>query len=1539
MKKIKNRTPMRLLSLILAAMLFVGAMPFGIFAKEADISAAAEPVVSADCTVIAHGGIIKSDKTGAAVNGKVSPGTAVRITLDESAFSGHTFVCWKGDDGTVIPQKSFRLLVERNCAFYPEFSDLKGNFGDWQELLRGELCTDGVLYVREDAITGLKQYKFTEDSHDYQYAEMPDGENHYVTCSRCAYTETTSHNWSDGIISKEPTHTEDGEKTFTCSGCNAVKSEIIPAHTDDHNYSYEPDDGDWVVVEEPNGTEPGKRALKCLYCGKIQDSSVPFIKSSLPEGNIKLSYKQTCNSIVDTSSREEEHYISDNAYFFYINRKSNPYSFGMLWVDEGENSPVYIRSGDRYGTDESLYYGILCYVDNREEFLDVIKHQLGIYAYNNGRDTAHMYSIGSGYRAFEETYNRLARAGADQLAEKLVMTSDFKKYSFWDEPLREYKYYYNSFKTITYYVDANNACIKQIDGSDVMEILSKEPFDEFPYSAPDRSKITYYSYYAFDGSYGNNYYDGADFGMASPDWDDKDRKLTPKNRDLDNKVFDYWEKRDPETLEWSFASDNPNYIPSVSDVTVVRAVFKDKTYHIKVNGGYYSKDGSNERFTEGDIKVGTRINLIPDTGLVPEGSKFDKFVDADNKDIGSSVIPTGDSVYNAVYTDKTVYVNSYAVNGGVFKDGESFWGGYFKAGDKITLTTESYGDEYPYFLGWYSVSSDDFGETVYEPISTERTLNYTVPNLDHVDIRARWHSAPEIIDYKFTVNAVNGFVCKYVSALKVSDIQVPNDEYIVAVKDPNNPLVIKRWRLTGTLDNGEKTDTPLEYENPTWIYLFNDVEVGGKGGKGGGQQQYPWNITITGEADICAEHEWDEGSVTKEPTYVDYGEKTYTCKVCGTQETEPIPMLPRYCVHACSECGKCTLPNTDTSCAFERCSCEGKASLPTQDAAIKFIHNNGTGEITPHVYTVVELQPENPYVQYVLRATEGYDIEGIYDISFTDKDGNKYTPTAGETVTVTLKVGVANAQAINDGRMNIIHITDNGNEIYGHGNNHITANVSEGTVRFTVESFSPFVLARNAIEYYGRSALKNLPNSTALLYAYDQITAGVGKSEAEISVYNGTDVITENELMTVLDAYRFDHTEHFWFGNNYSCSWNSTVGTVDSLKPSYTMSGTELEDAKARFNTAAAELLNGITSSMSEYDREKELHDRLAARVSYVDSGNAHNAYGALAEGKAVCEGYAKAYQYLLQRAGLQSFIVTGSSKNPSTGKSEGHAWNIVRVDGNYYHVDLTWDDQGERIFYAYFNKTDSRIKEDHTIDETVYELPVCNSETADYFTVNGGKTDGFDAATVGTMLKNGGGTARVYVTGDKKAFIEAFKANISTVAQYAEISGGFTYGYGNLGREYILKIAQTGGYTVSGTAVSFGSETEKVKIELIKSGTTVAETEVSGNSTGYSVPNVEAGSYTLRVSKKNHVTRDYTVTVGTENVLQDVKIHLKGDINGDGVINIKDKRLIYYHMNNSANKLTGYAFDVGDVNGDGVINIKDKKLIYNHMSGTSLWS
>ena len=91
--------------------------------------------------------------------------------------------------------------------------------------------------------------------------------------------------------------------------------------------------------------------------------------------------------------------------------------------------------------------------------------------------------------------------------------------------------------------------------------------------------------------------------------------------------------------------------------------------------------------------------------------------------------------------------------------------------------------------------------------------------------------------------------------------------------------------------------------------------------------------------------------------------------------------------------------------------------------------------------------------------------------------------------------------------------------------------------------------------------------------------------------------------------------------------------------------------------------------------------------------------------------------------------------------------------------------------------------------------------------------------------------------------------------------------------------------YNASGTVESFGNETGKVTVGLYKSGATTASysTAVTGNSTSYSINNVAPGTYTMKVSKTNHVTREYTIIVNASNVTQDVKIHLKGDINGDG--------------------------------------------------------
>mgnify|MGYP000401548819 FL=1 len=150
---------------------------------------------------------------------------------------------------------------------------------------------------------------------------------------------------------------------------------------------------------------------------------------------------------------------------------------------------------------------------------------------------------------------------------------------------------------------------------------------------------------------------------------------------------------------------------------------------------------------------------------------------------------------------------------------------------------------------------------------------------------------------------------------------------------------------------------------------------------------------------------------------------------------------------------------------------------------------------------------------------------------------------------------------------------------------------------------------------------------------------------------------------------------------------------------------------------------------------------------------------------------------------------------------------------------------------------------------------------------------------------------------------------------------------------------------SVSGTVKSFNSASDKVTIQLIQQGyaepayeTTVSGGTKEGNqyTASYSISGIASGTYTMRVLKKNHVTREYTVTVSGEAVTQNVKIHLKGDINGDGKVTIGDVNRANLHAKGKST-LTLYEFACADINGDGKITISDVNRANLHMKGKSL--
>lgn len=333
--------------------------------------------------------------------------------------------------------------------------------------------------------------------------------------------------------------------------------------------------------------------------------------------------------------------------------------------------------------------------------------------------------------------------------------------------------------------------------------------------------------------------------------------------------------------------------------------------------------------------------------------------------------------------------------------------------------------------------------------------------------------------------------------------------------------------------------------------------------------------------------------------------------------------------------------------------------------------------------------------------------------------------------------------------------------------------------------------------YYCREQLKTLDNSEALLFAYDNIVAGIDACAKEIVISNNQYKISPDEFEMVLEATRRDHTEQFWMGTTYTPYTSFDGSVLTKIVPTYLMSGAELQDAKVAFEQAAAFFLSHITPEMSDYEKEKTLHDMLAIHVSYISADNAHNAYGALVEGKAVCEGYAEALQYLLQRAGIQSVEIFGYGINPSTGVGEPHAWNAVRIDGQFYLVDLTWNDQDALLSYAYFNQTSAILGEDHEqwrighkmdggeLSCQVFNLPVCTATEANYYNQNSAyKVSTYTVESIGKLLKENNMSVSLYITGDPLAFDEWYNTNYVQIAKAAGISGSFSYGTVIIGHE-----------------------------------------------------------------------------------------------------------------------------------------------------------
>ena len=229
---------------------------------------------------------------------------------------------------------------------------------------------------------------------------------------------------------------------------------------------------------------------------------------------------------------------------------------------------------------------------------------------------------------------------------------------------------------------------------------------------------------------------------------------------------------------------------------------------------------------------------------------------------------------------------------------------------------------------------------------------------------------------------------------------------------------------------------------------------------------------------------------------------------------------------------------------------------------------------------------------------------------------------------------------------------------------------------------------------------------------------------------------TERDAELCIKTYTMDHPGVFWIANRYTYG---AAGNQFIIQLYSFLSGTDCRTQMIIFNDTINGIMTSIPKGLNQYHLEKYIHDVIMDKSVYADgivtadgSWEEFSAYGALVKGSAVCEGYSHAAALLLNKVGIECYYINGRSE------TESHMWNCVKIDGNWYNLDITWDDS-ENAYYHYFNVPDSIIKRDHTIAplfeyvgntaEEVYNifLPECNSDSANFFVVESTFIDDFE--------------------------------------------------------------------------------------------------------------------------------------------------------------------------------------------------------------------
>ena len=209
-------------------------------------------------------------------------------------------------------------------------------------------------------------------------------------------------------------------------------------------------------------------------------------------------------------------------------------------------------------------------------------------------------------------------------------------------------------------------------------------------------------------------------------------------------------------------------------------------------------------------------------------------------------------------------------------------------------------------------------------------------------------------------------------------------------------------------------------------------------------------------------------------------------------------------------------------------------------------------------------------------------------------------------------------------------------------------------------------------------------------------------------------ILLDNPLLFYVTSFTY-----IYDSNNYT----------DTIKPSYLCTKNNMLQ---NIEVISRYLMKyDSIKSLNDIDKEFYVHDFCLANFSYDYSfgKHSHSIVGPIMNKTGVCEGISKYIKLVFDYIGIRSLIVTSRINKPIGGMVDEHAWNIVEINRNFYHLDVTFDMSitETQNRYDYFNLTDNHIAKDHEVPSTV---PSCNSITNNYFVMKSSLLSNFTSVS-----------------------------------------------------------------------------------------------------------------------------------------------------------------------------------------------------------------